>query len=129
VSASAIIQPEEGRRLGAALALDVAGLGPQGELLEVPELEGIYLLHLDPPFKHAAHYLGWAYNVRKRVREHRSGSRRCSPLLRAQLEAGGEILLARVWPGGDRTLERKMKNQGGLSRHCPLCRAAGRWHR
>lgn len=33
------------------------------------------------------------------------------------------------WPSGDRTLERRLKRQGGLSRHCPECRAAGSWHK
>lgn len=129
MGAPALTTAPEGLQHLEALAMPIGGNGSRGELLEAPELEGLYLLHLDPPYRHAAHYLGWAYNIRKRVREHRSAGIRCSPLLRAQLAAGGEILLARCIPGGDRTLERRMKRQGGLSRHCPICRAAGRWHR
>lgn len=97
--------------------------------LEPPAEAGCYLLHLEPRYLHAGHYLGYARSIATRLGHHRAGGRRASPLLRAQLAAGGEILLARVWLGGDRVLERRMKNGGGLSRYCPICRAGGRYHR
>jgi hypothetical protein len=48
---------------------------------------------------------------------------------KAALAAGCTVTLVRVWDGGSRDLERRLKNQGGLSRHCPTCRAAGTYHR
>ena len=129
MSAWALATGNSGERLGAPLALPVGGSDERGGLTEVPRSEGLYLFHLDPPYEHAGHYLGWASNLARRVGEQRRGTGRSSPLLRAQLAAGGEILLARVWEGESRTTERRMKNQGGLSRHCPICRASGRWHR
>jgi hypothetical protein len=35
--------------------------------------------------------------------------------------AGISWTLARTWPEVTRTFERKLKNQGGASRRCPLC--------
>jgi hypothetical protein len=36
--------------------------------------------------------------------------------------------LVRTWPA-NRAFERRLKRQGGLSRHCPICRATGIYHR
>lgn len=92
-------------------------------------MTGLYLLHFEPRYQHAGHYLGFADDVARRVREHLNSTQRSSPLVRAALGAGSVVELARTWPGGDRHLERRLKRQGGLSRHCPVCRAAGRFHR
>lgn len=90
---------------------------------------GLYLLHLEPRYRHAGHYLGFAVDIRRRLEQHLSGGRRSSPLIQAQLAAGGQVELVRVWAGGDRNLERRLKRQGGLSRHCPICRTEGSYHR
>jgi hypothetical protein len=98
------------------------------ELDELAGVEGLYLFHLEPRYRHAGHRLGWSTDLRARVRQHLSAGPRSSPLIRAQLAAGGDVALARVWVGGDRTLEARLKRQGSLSRHCPTCRATGRFH-
>lgn len=90
---------------------------------------GLYLLHFEPRYQHAGHYLGYAADVERRVGEHRAATQKASPLVRAALAAGAVVTLARTWPQGSRTLERRLKRQGGLSRHCPICRASGVWHR
>lgn len=92
-------------------------------------MTGLYLLHFSPPYRHAGHYLGFAKDVDRRVAEHLTRSAKSSPLVRAAIGAGHSVYVARRWPGGTRTLERRMKRQGGLSRHCPICRASGRFHR
>lgn len=83
----------------------------------------IYVLHIDPPFHHARHYVGWTKdgNVEKRVREHitQTGSHP-SKLIGAALAAGRTVTLAGTLPG-DRTEERRLKNLGGASRYCPRC--------
>lgn len=89
---------------------------------------GLYLLHLEPRYQHAGHYLGYADDIARRVHEHAAGGSKSSPLIRAQLAAGGRIVLTRVWLGGDRHLERRLKRHNGLSRHCPTCRARGTYH-
>lgn len=79
----------------------------------------IYLLHLEPPYRHARHYLGWAKrDVTRRVGEHLSGQG--SPLVRAAVGAGGSVLLARVWMGQGRSQERRLKSKG-TARYCPFC--------
>ena len=83
----------------------------------------IYLLHFDPPYKHAGHYLGYTEDVDARVRSHLSG--RGSPLVRAAVAAGSEVKIVRTWPEGTRTMERALKKQGSSSHLCPLC-APGR---
>ena len=39
--------------------------------------------------------------------------------------AGITFTVARVWDDVTREFERKLKNQGGLSRHCPICKKLG----
>jgi hypothetical protein len=90
---------------------------------------GLYLLHFDPPYKHAGHYLGYGNDVWQRMHEHRHTQSKSSPLVRAALANGSTVVLARIWRNGDRTLERRLKRQGGLSRHCPFCRVRGTYHR
>ena len=79
-------------------------------------LTGIYLLHLEPRYLHAGHYLGWALDIDRRVREHLQGGTKASPLVRAALAAGCEVTLVRTWPDHDRTEERRLKRSHGLSR-------------
>lgn len=87
-----------------------------------------YLLHFEPRLKHAGHYLGVTdRDVAGRVAYHLAG--RGSPLVRAVVASGASVTIARTFPDMTRTEERRLKRQGGLSRHCPTCRAAGSWHR
>lgn len=86
---------------------------------------GLYLLHLDPRYKHAQHYLGYADDIAARVHQHAAGGSKASPLIRAASAAGCRITLTRVWLGDGRTRERQLKRQGGLGRHCPVCRRRG----
>jgi hypothetical protein len=41
-------------------------------------------------------------------------------------EAGIDYTLARTWENVTREKERSLKNSGGLSRQCPICKAAGK---
>jgi hypothetical protein len=95
----------------------------------VVAIVSLYLLHFDPKYKHAGHYLGYADDPWKRVSEHRHVPSKASPLVRAALGAGATVVIARLWHDGDRSLERRLKRQGGLSRHCPFCRHSGVFHR
>jgi hypothetical protein len=98
-----------------------------GQVVERPHLADrggagtVYLLHLDPPYKHARHYTGWASpgNLGSRLAHHAAGSG--ANLLLYAAKAGGTWSLARTWPG-DRHLERRLKRRGGAERHCPVCR-------
>jgi predicted GIY-YIG superfamily endonuclease len=78
----------------------------------------VYLIHFDRPYKHAKHYCGWARDLPARLADHAAGR---GPRLMAVIAAAGiGWRLARTWSGG-RTLERRIKDQGSLARHCPLC--------
>jgi predicted GIY-YIG superfamily endonuclease len=79
----------------------------------------VYLLHFDTPLKHARHYTGWSANLTLRLAEHATG--RGARLTEVVADAGIGWTLARTWPGVTRAYERKLKNQGGASRRCPLC--------
>jgi predicted GIY-YIG superfamily endonuclease len=90
--------------------------------------QGVYLLHFDPRYKHAGHYLGYADDIGRRVQEHQSNQSGCK-LTSAAVQAGVKLVVARVWLGGDRNLERKLKGgpepekrTGSLSRLCPICK-------
>lgn len=101
--------PLPGQRVDAAHLADRGGVGT------------VYLLHLDPPYKHAAHYLGWTGpgNLGHRLAHHAAGTG--ANLLLYAAKAGGTWTLARTW-AGDRHLERRIKRRGGLRRCCPVCR-------
>lgn len=85
----------------------------------MPNEGTVYLLHLDPPYKHARHYLGWAGNLEARLAHHRAGTGARLPAV--AIAAGSRLVLARTWLG-DRHLERKLKNQKNAPKLCPICR-------
>ena len=78
----------------------------------------VYLLHLDPPYLHARHYLGWTQDLAGRLEAHREG--RGARLLEVQKQASGSFHLARTWPGG-RDRERAIKDRHEAPRLCPEC--------
>lgn len=78
----------------------------------------VYLIHFEEPYKHAQHYLGWASNLDGRLRHHRKGTG--GNLMRIVTRAGIAWRVVRTWDG-DRHLERRIKNIGGLARCCPVC--------
>jgi predicted GIY-YIG superfamily endonuclease len=86
----------------------------------------IYLLHLDPAFRHARHYLGSTDDVERRLLEHMTG--RGSPLVRAAVNAGCVVELAATWEGS-RTDERRLHSRKESPRLCPICRTLFGTHR
>jgi len=86
---------------------------------------GVYLLHFNPRYQHAGHYMGWAENIARRVREHQRGQAR-TKLTDAAARVGVKFRLARTWPGKDRHFERALKNSNStLARLCPICKSGG----
>jgi hypothetical protein len=85
----------------------------------------LYLLCIQPRYKHAGHYLGFckAERVERRVNEHLAGGSKASPLILSALMSGCTVTLARKWEGSqyDRKAERAKKTRGH-TRLCPLCR-------
>jgi len=83
----------------------------------------IYLLHFDRPYHHARHYLGFVNGGKKaldkRVERHRAGNG--AKLLRALIAAGIGFVVAKTWPEGDRSEERRLKKHKHAPRLCPLC--------
>ena len=79
----------------------------------------VYLLHFSEPYKHARHYIGYADDLDARLARHRSGNG--ARLIQVIMDAGLDWRLARIWPDGDRKLERRLKNQKHGPRLCPIC--------
>lgn len=80
----------------------------------------IYVLHIDPPFKHARHYVGWTpRDVEQRLEDHLRGSG--SPLIRAAVQQGHDVILTTTFEG-TRDMERYLKKKHGAAAFCPLCR-------
>jgi predicted GIY-YIG superfamily endonuclease len=80
----------------------------------------VYLLHFERPYKGVMHYLGYSSNLPKRLKDHRAG--RGARLIEVINDAGIDYEVVRVWPEGDRTFERHIKNQKHHWKHCPICR-------
>lgn len=85
-------------------------------------MEGVYLLHFERKLAHSQHYLGWSNDVAARVYKHAKGNGARLPAVFR--EQGIGFVLARVWEGGDRTLERRLKRQRNAPKLCPVCRGA-----
>lgn len=82
----------------------------------------VYILHIDPPYQHAKHYIGYTVRtVAERVDEHMAG--RGSPLVAAALAAGHKITVALKWVEGNRAWERYLKRKKGTPAFCPCCGA------
>ena len=79
----------------------------------------VYLLHFSRPYRHARHYLGYTDDLDRRLEDHQAGTG--ARLMEVIVEAGIEFTVARVWEG-DRSLERRLKNQKNSPRLCPICR-------
>jgi predicted GIY-YIG superfamily endonuclease len=82
----------------------------------------VYILHIEPSYKHAAHYTGYADDVAPRLYAHlhRQGAR----LTQVAIDAGCTLLLVRVWQGGDRAFERRLKRNSHIPTLCPICNGA-----
>ena len=88
----------------------------------------VYLIHFDRPLGNpdnprgqAQHYIGYADDLERRLAQHRSGNG--SALMAAVTRAGIGWQVARTWPDGDRTLERRLKRMKAAPRLlCPICR-------
>lgn len=80
----------------------------------------VYLLHLDRPFGHAKHYVGFAADLDARLAHHAAGTG--ANLLRHVRAAGIGWTLARTWERSSRAFERTQHN-GGHARRCPICRS------
>ena len=84
----------------------------------------VYVLHFDRPIsdRHTAqHYIGWAYRLDSRMRQHIKG--RGARLTQVANERGINFVIAASWPG-NRRYERTLKNKKHASRMCPICRKA-----
>lgn len=84
------------------------------------EIGQVYVLHFEPAFRHARHYIGFAVNAEKRIRQHRLGLSKCGKLPAAAVAAGCELQVAAIAPGS-RWYERWLKNRGSAARVCPIC--------
>jgi predicted GIY-YIG superfamily endonuclease len=80
----------------------------------------VYVLHFEPAYRHARHYIGWALDVDARLELHRRG--RGPPLIAAVIDAGVELTLAATF-SGSRHLERRLKRWPKTAQLCPVCRA------
>lgn len=83
-----------------------------------------YLLHFSAPVGHARHYLGTAYDLRRRLQLHRAGRSRAA-LIDYAVSQGITLQLVRVWPGG-RGTERRLKNRKEGPTLCPVCNPRAR---
>lgn len=88
----------------------------------------LFLLHFDPPYAHARHYLGYAIGT-GRGREYARAIARGTAigpheLVQAAQWAGTVITVADVLVGEGRATQRRLRASHDLSRHCPTCMAA-----
>jgi predicted GIY-YIG superfamily endonuclease len=68
--------------------------------------------------QHAGHYIGWSYNVERRLKDHESG--RGARITAAAKENGFSWIVTDVIPG-DKYLERYMKNSKNAKQFCRCC--------
>jgi hypothetical protein len=85
----------------------------------------VYILHLDPPYKHAAHYSGFGPEqtggAAARVADQAAGGTAAARLMQVQHEAGGTFRIGRVWHGVTREREVRVK-ESSAAKYCLICR-------
>lgn len=82
-------------------------------------MDTVYLIHFYRRYKHVGHYTGSTCNLTQRLERHAKGQG--ARLIAVAQAAGISWTLARIWVGGKKR-ERQLKNQGGASRRCPICK-------
>lgn len=82
-------------------------------------MRGVYLICFDSRLSHAKHYIGYANDIAKRIKRHRSNQG--AKLLRALNLAGIAWHVVRVWKNKNREFERSLKNRKKSSFFCPMC--------
>jgi hypothetical protein len=80
----------------------------------------IYVLHFEPAYEHARHYIGFTTKSGDE-RAHEHGGHNGSPLVRAARAAGSTVVLVAEFPG-TRAEERKLKESKNTRRFCPRCK-------
>jgi len=83
----------------------------------------VYVLHFDPPYQHARHYIGYTPDdtADRRISEHLSCGEKGSPLVSAAIMSGSEVSVAAIFPGAGRDFERWLKDRRDTRRWCPTC--------
>lgn len=79
----------------------------------------IYLIHIDPPYRHFRHYAGGTSRAPEtRFLEHlgERGARLC----KLAIAAGSKLSLVRTWPNQTWDFEKKLKKRN-LKELCPVC--------
>ena len=86
----------------------------------------VYLIHFEPRYKHAGHYMGFVEDapgaLARRVEAHEAG--RGARLTQVAVGAGCFLEVARLWKGASRRDERRMKRWRMAPRLCPICNPA-----
>jgi predicted GIY-YIG superfamily endonuclease len=82
-------------------------------------MKGVYLLHIEPGYGHARHYLGYSADIESRISAHMLGEG--SPLIKAAVRWGRRIYWTRVWEDTGRTWERYLKRRHNAPALCPVC--------
>ena len=85
-----------------------------------PAVNVVYLLHFEPAYRHAGHYVGFAQDLGPRLNAHLHG--RGARLTQVAHDAGCALVLARVWTNASRADERRLKRWHGAAQLCPICR-------
>jgi hypothetical protein len=62
----------------------------------------------------------WAEHLDQRLAQHQRGTG--ARLVEVITQAGIGLRVARLWPGASKAQERSLKNSGGASRYCPICK-------
>ncbi len=83
----------------------------------------VYVLHFDPPYRHAGHYIGYTPDetAERRVREHTECLAAGSPLVKAAVAAGCKVTLAHEFLGAGRDVERWLKTRRDTAKWCSCC--------
>lgn len=88
------------------------------------ELGTVYLLHFSSKVRGQRHYVGFTQQaLTARLAQHRSGTFG-SQLARLAVKNGVVLELVKTWHGATLKLERQLKREKNLKRHCLICQEA-----
>ena len=93
------------------------------DVSQLPEGPGAYVIHFEPPLRHAKNYLGSAANLRARVAADLAGTG--AKMVAAALARGITCTVSRIWVTDTREeawqTEAGLKEQRNTPRFCPGC--------
>lgn len=95
------------------------------KLEDLPQPDGVYILHFSQKVQHCGHYVGYSTNIVQRMKQHRTKTDGVGLILEL-FRQGGTFEPVLFFPGADMDFEYFIKRKyKGTPKLCPICQRNG----